>query len=83
MKVSKILVPAVALMVTYNPTYSPNNQVEAINCEAFYEKCNDVCRALPATDMVQKALCWTASASAYAACLAGRSFGGGGFGFNV
>ena len=56
MKISKYLVPAVALMVTHNYV-NTNNQVEAINCEAFFEKCNNVCRALPATDMAQKALC--------------------------
>jgi len=83
MKISKILVPAVALMATYNPAYSPNNQVEAIDCEAFYETCCNVCRGLPETALAQRALCWSAAASAYAACLAGRSFGGGGFGFRV
>jgi hypothetical protein len=83
MKISKILVPAVALMATYNPTYNSSNQVEAINCEVFYENCCNVCRALPATDLAKRALCWSAAATAYGACLAGRSFGGGGFGFGV
>jgi len=58
MKISKILVPAVALMVTNNyVNVNTNNQVEAIDCEAFYETCCNTCRALPATAMVQRALC--------------------------
>ena len=75
MKISKILVPAVALTATYN------SQVEAGYCETLYEGFSNTCRAIPSP--AERAVCWTVAASAYGACLAGRSFGGGGFGFYV
>lgn len=77
MKVSKILVPMVALTVTYNY----NSQVEAGYCETLYNDFSNTCRNIPSP--VKRAFCWSAAATAYGACLAGRSFGGGGFGFYV
>lgn len=75
MKVSKLIVPIVVLTATYN------SQVEAGHCEDLYRGFSNTCRGF--SSPVQRAICWPVAASAYAACLAGRSFGGGGFGFNV
>ena len=75
MKITNLIAPIVVLTATYN------GQVEAGHCETLYDRFSNTCRGL--SSPVQRGICWPVAMSAYAACLAGRSFGGGGFGFYV
>jgi len=69
MKVSKILVPAVALMATNNYV-NPNVQVQALTCEDIAQAAN---ACLEDWNVIRAGLCYTSAMALYATCIAIRS----------